>query len=52
VCNTKSRDELMAEIADVYEVLDSLMQLHSIEKQDVSAIQLSKKFERGGFEGR
>jgi predicted house-cleaning noncanonical NTP pyrophosphatase (MazG superfamily) len=47
-----SRDELIAELADVYEVLDTLMNLHTITKNDVVAMQQHKKEVRGGFEGR
>ena len=52
VCKAQARDELKAEIADVYEVLDALMKLHAIEKNEVETIQLHKRLERGGFEGR
>jgi predicted house-cleaning noncanonical NTP pyrophosphatase (MazG superfamily) len=52
VCKAQTRNELKAEIADVYEVLDALMKLHAIEKEEVDIIQLHKRSERGGFEGR
>ncbi len=52
VVNAQSNSELKAEVADIYEVLDALMKMHHIEKKEVEEIQLSKRLERGGFEGR
>jgi hypothetical protein len=43
---------LKAEIADVYEALNALMLLHVIAKEEVAIIQMRKRTERGGFEGR
>ncbi len=48
----KDIDELKAEITDVYEVLDTLMSLHGISKEEVLAIQARKRHERGSFEER
>ena len=47
-----TQDSLKAEIADVYEALDALMQLHGINKEEVNDIQACKRTERGGFENR
>lgn len=52
VVKAQSVDELKAELADVYEVIDALMKLHTIEKEEVHAIQLYKRNERGGFDER
>lgn len=48
----KSQDELMSEIADVYEVIDSLIKFHNIDKEAISVIQAQKREKRGGFEQR
>ena len=47
-----SRDDLIAEIADVYEVINSLVTLHNITQEEVIAAQKKKHEDRGGFEGR
>lgn len=48
----QSRDELIAELADVFEVIDSLTKLHGISEQEIVTAQTKKRDERGGFEGR
>lgn len=48
----KSRNELIAELADVFEVIDSLIKLHGISKEEIIGSQTKKRDERGGFEGR
>ena len=48
----QSRDELVAELADVFEVIDSLTKLHGISEQEILTAQAKKRDERGGFEGR
>lgn len=52
VITAKSRDELIAELADVFEVIDSLAKLHGISKEEIIGSQTKKRDERGGFEGR
>lgn len=52
VKTAKSRDELITELADVYEALDALQQLHGLTRDEVRAVQTKKRGERGGFEGR
>lgn len=47
-----SKDELIAELADVFEVIDSLCKLNKISKEEIVAIQKAKSEKRGGFEGR
>jgi predicted house-cleaning noncanonical NTP pyrophosphatase (MazG superfamily) len=47
-----SREELMAELADIYEVVDSLCALHNVSKTEIVAIQDKKRAERGGFAER
>ena len=48
----QSRDELIGELADIYEVVDSLCALHNLSKSDIIAIQDKKRAERGGFAER
>jgi len=52
VVESKNRQELIEEIADVYEVIDSLAQLHQISPDEIRAVQTKKREERGGFSGR
>ena len=44
-----SKSELVAEIADVLEVIESLCLLHDIDKDSVFSMQSQKRNERGGF---
>jgi predicted house-cleaning noncanonical NTP pyrophosphatase (MazG superfamily) len=48
----KSQEEIMNELADVYEVVDSLIKLHNLDKEAISVIQTQKRERRGGFEQR
>lgn len=52
VHTAQTRQELISEIADVFEVIDTLAQLHGITKDEIYAFQAQKREERGGFEGR
>ena len=47
-----SRDEVVKEIADVYEVLDALMAFEGIDAGEVRAGQAARRRDRGGFERR
>lgn len=47
---SRNREELVQEIADVYEVIDSLLKHHRLTKEEVLAAQAAKKDDRGGFE--
>ena len=49
---SKSKSELVGELADLFEVIDSLMSLHDITKDAIITAQNKKRQERGGFEGR
>lgn len=44
--------DLTQELADVYEVIDTLAELHGITKEAILAAQEQKRNERGGFTGR
>jgi predicted house-cleaning noncanonical NTP pyrophosphatase (MazG superfamily) len=48
----QERTELLAELADVYEVIDTLAELHKISKDEIIAAQIKKRDECGGFAGR
>jgi len=45
-------DELVKEIADLYEVIDALLVAFDLDRGTVSAIQHKRRDERGGFEKR
>lgn len=44
-----SQKELIGELADVYEVIETLCALHNIDIHEVITTQLQKRMERGGF---
>ena len=44
--------ENMEELADIFEVIDAILQLKQFNKDEVIAIQKQKKEQRGGFEKR
>jgi predicted house-cleaning noncanonical NTP pyrophosphatase (MazG superfamily) len=46
----KKREEILAELADVREVMDALMQAYEINPMEVSTIQALKAIKRGKFE--
>lgn len=46
------RKALVAELADLYQVIDSIKHLHTIPEDEIVAVQEKKRAERGGFEGR
>ena len=48
----RDADDLKDELADLYEVIDSLAELHNISKDEIIAAQTKKLQERGGFSGR
>jgi len=45
-------EDLIAELADIYEVIDTLLKVYGIAEADIRACQLKKRSERGGFEQR
>ncbi len=49
---TTSGDRLAEELADVMEVIDSIIAFTGIEKETVIEIQKQKRLERGGFDNR
>ena len=48
--NSKTKEELQEELADLYEILDTLTILHGFTKKEISLIQENKRNEKGGFE--
>ncbi|MBT4855945.1 nucleoside triphosphate pyrophosphohydrolase [bacterium] len=52
VCAAKDKLELIEELADVLEVIDSFCEVNKFTLQDVMDKQKQKHQERGGFEGR
>src|SRR5437868_1740955 len=49
VAVSTSRQELLLELADVYEVIDSLCQLNNITKEEIITAQANKREQKGGF---
>lgn len=52
VCNAKTKESALEELADVLEVITSLCDLYGVTLQDVIRLQEKKHQERGGFQGR
>lgn len=48
----KNKQELVEELADVYEVIDCFINLHKISESEILNAQKTKKISRGGFDGR
>jgi len=46
------KEELMREISDVYEVIDTIIGLYKLDKSLILELQKKKKQERGGFKER
>lgn len=49
---TADADGLAREIADVYEVIDAILDLHGLDPAAVRALQARRREERGGFARR
>lgn len=52
VTAAQSRDDIISELADLHEVIDTIMILHKIEKVEVDSMQDKKRAQRGGFSER
>jgi predicted house-cleaning noncanonical NTP pyrophosphatase (MazG superfamily) len=46
---TAKPDELVEELADLYEVIDSIMEIHSVSHKAVTEKQAQRRETRGGF---
>lgn len=49
VCVATTQNDLIEELADVYEVIDALCALRKISVDDIRIVQTQKRNERGGF---
>ena len=49
VHTAKNKEDLMNEIADVFEVLDAIMKHHDFSRDEILEIQKAKRDERGGL---
>ena len=52
VCSASTTDDVLEEVADVYEVLLAIVELHNHSMDDVFEIAQKKKIKRGGFQKR
>lgn len=52
VVGAQTYDALVAELADVLEVVRALQKVHGISDENLEAVRVGKFAERGGFEGR
>ena len=52
VCTSKSKQEMMQELADLLEVIEAISVINEICPEEIKAFQVKKKAEKGGFEGR
>ena len=50
VAEAKTKAELIREISDLYEVLDTLLATHGIAKKEVLTLQETQRINRGSFE--
>lgn len=52
VAEAKNKEELIEEIADVFEVIDSMLHLNEIKMSEIRLIQEQKRIQKWGFENR
>ena len=52
VCNAQDRDDILSELADWQEVMDTIKQMYNINTLEVNTIQAVKALQRGKFEKR
>ena len=52
VCNAQDRDDILSELADLQEVMDTIKQMYNINTLEVNTIQAVKALQRGKFEKR
>lgn len=52
VAQAYEKEDLVAELADVLEVIDSICELRGISREQIQAAQLEKRQKRGGFQNR
>ena len=49
VTDAKTREELLEELADVYEVIDALKMTHGLIEEEIRLTQAQKREKKGGF---
>ncbi|MCP5098104.1 MAG: nucleoside triphosphate pyrophosphohydrolase [Chloroflexi bacterium] len=49
IATAQTEEELIKEIADLYEIVDTLIELYALEKTDIQASQVMRREQRGGF---
>jgi len=52
VANAQTRDDILGELADLQEVMDTIKQMYNINTLEVNTIQAVKALQRGKFEKR
>ena len=52
VYNAQDRDDILSELADLQEVMDTIKQMYNINTLEVNTIQAVKALQRGKFEKR
>ena len=52
VCNAQNRYDILSELADLQEVMDTIKQLYNINTLEVNTIQAVKALQRGKFDKR
>jgi len=50
VANAQNRDDILSELADLQEVMDSIKQIYNINTLEVNTIQAVKALQRGKFD--
>lgn len=50
VANAQNRDDILSELADILEVMDSIKQIYNINTLEVNTIQAVKALQRGKFD--
>lgn len=49
---TASPEDLVTELADIYEVIDTIMEIYGISHEMVISAQMQRRQERGGFHNK
>ncbi len=52
VIETKSREDLIEELADLYEVILSLIKVKNISMEEIETTRIQKREKRGGFDSK
>ena len=52
IINSKNKEELIEELADLSEVLDAIMSVNDISSEQVNDVKKEKRLKRGGFDKR